>query len=479
MAEQEIVKQSQLGVPIANKTILGQLTSYKDGTAKWTYAKDVNPLQAGFGDRSTFTLSKKPDGTWTWSPTTSTSISNLAQRENLTVDQVNKSLYVKSGDLPTSQTQAVLNAGNATNLGASAASKLGVPGSKGTATVTGTLPSQVSGAFAGQAGATPIPDPENPEKEKQPGVSAESLDVEKIKTSIADGPVRDSYPNLRYPLDAKFLKEQDCIKFSMFRYSPRTFKVGGNDLSSFSGDIRKQNPKNPMGYVLLPIQPSITDSNPVSWGESRLSSIDAMVAAAALAGIQKGPEGLGQSLEDITSGIRNNSSNLQGALATYFAGQAAGANKDFFTRATGSVLNENLELLFQGPSLRSFTFSFSLSAREPKEAEEIKKIIRFFKQGMSVKRSSSALFLKTPNIFDIQYFHKDKEHPYINKIKTCALQNCVVNYTPAGNYATYEDGAMTQYDLTLSFGEIEPLYDDDYDNADKAIGGGLDSSIGY
>jgi hypothetical protein len=90
---------------------------------------------------------------------------------------------------------------------------------------------------------------------------------------------------------------------------------------------------------------------------------------------------------------------------------------------------------------------------------------------MSVKRSNSALFLKTPNIFDIEYLHKGSSHPYINQIKTCALQNFTVNYTPGGNYATFEDGAMTQYDLNLTFGEIEPLFDDNYkDDGDTTIG---------
>jgi hypothetical protein len=255
----------------------------------------------------------------------------------------------------------------------------------------------------------------------------------------------------------------------MYRYTPKKFSVE-KDLGGFAGsNIEDKN--SPIGTVTLPIQPSITDSNVVSWGESQLNSIEAAAAAAALAGIVKGPEGLGQSAEQIIAGVQDNKGDITSALAAHLAGQAAGANQGFLTRATGVILNNNLELLFQGPSLRSFTFTFSLSAREDTESKMIRKIIRLFKQGMSVKRSSSALFLKTPNIFDIEYLHNGKKHPYINQIKTCVLQNFTVNYTPAGNYATYEDGAMTQYDLTLTFGEIEPLFDDDYPNdGDATIG---------
>ena len=131
-------------------------------------------------------------------------------------------------------------------------------------------------------------------------------------------------------------------------------------------------------------------------------------------------------------------------------------------------------MLFNAPTLRTFGFSFTMSAREPDEAKEIKKIIRFFKQGMSVKRASTGLFLKTPNIFDIKYIlgDTDKDHPWINQIKTCALTSCSVNYTPAGNYATFYDGAMSAYEMTLSFTELDPVFEDDYvsDN---------DATIGY
>ena len=57
-----------------------------------------------------------------------------------------------------------------------------------------------------------------------------------------------------------------------------------------------------------------------------------------------------------------------------------------------------------------------------------------------------------------------KEHPYMNKIKPCALTGLNVNYTPEGSYMTYEDGgSMTGYDLTLNFQEIEPIYKDDHE----------------
>ena len=118
-----------------------------------------------------------------------------------------------------------------------------------------------------------------------------------------------------------------------------------------------------------------------------------------------------------------------------------------------------------------------MSARENREAQQIRKIIRFFKQGMTVKRAKSSLYLKSPNTFAISYIYArdGKPHPWMNRIKECALTACTVDYTPLGNFSTYEDGAMVQYNLGLSFSELEPLYDDDYTTIDQ----NSDTSIGF
>jgi hypothetical protein len=94
---------------------------------------------------------------------------------------------------------------------------------------------------------------------------------------------------------------------------------------------------------------------------------------------------------------------------------------------------------------------------------------------MSVKRSNTDLFLQSPHTFQIKYNYKGSEHPWINRIKECALTGCTVNYTPAGSYATFGDGAMTSYEIGLQFAELEAIYDDDYNtlvdqNKDTDIG---------
>ena len=110
-----------------------------------------------------------------------------------------------------------------------------------------------------------------------------------------------------------------------------------------------------------------------------------------------------------------------------------------------------------------------MSARDAKEASQIRKIIRFFKQGMSVKRSDTSLFIVSPNMFRIQYLaggegNLSKDHPSIGKIKDCALTAINTQYTPDGTYMTFDDEArsMTSYVINMQFTELEPLTETDY-----------------
>lgn len=298
---------------------------------------------------------------------------------------------------------------------------------------------------------------------------------------------RTNYDVLYYPKDLEG-NGQDRIKFIMGRKSG----------SSINTDFNSKNPtitanrefKSILGSVTLPVQPSITDSNTVDWSGAQLNAIQAYAASAGVRMIgstdatdlasQVGTI-LGKIAREVTIG--NSSKDIQNALKIYFAQEAVGA-QNLLSRASGAILNPNLELLFNGPSLRPFSFTFRLSPRDQTEAEQVRKIIRFFKQGMSVKTSSSNIFLQSPNIFEIDYitFDENKKpisHPSINRIKTCALLSCDVDYTPDGTYMTYNEKnrSMTSYQLSLRFSELDPIYDSDYQDIDGTINDS--AGIGY
>ena len=66
-------------------------------------------------------------------------------------------------------------------------------------------------------------------------------------------------------------------------------------------------------------------------------------------------------------------------------------------------------------------------------------------------------------VFEIKYKKGGKDHPFLHTFKQCFLENMSVNYTGEGTYATYGDGTPISLVMNLSFKELEPIYDIDYD----------------
>ena len=277
---------------------------------------------------------------------------------------------------------------------------------------------------------------------------------------------------LRYPRQSLEAFGYDYIQIKAFDYVASGLEASSEKKTGFTGP----NKRFVRSYetIQLPMQPQLSEATSVNWGNNTLNELQRMGANAASDAI--GDLGSGKAGEAI-SGLVDKVGDL-GKLATtdeskkailaFFAGQAVGAN-NLIARSTGQVINPNLELLFSGPNLRSFSFNFTLTPRDPEEAKIVRRMIRAMKRNMTPQRSPQALFLKTPRIFELEYIlgENNEQHPFMNKFKPCACTSFSVNYTPDGSYMTYRDTpSMTAYTIAMAFGEIEPIYADEYGGKD-------------
>ena len=294
-----------------------------------------------------------------------------------------------------------------------------------------------------------------------------------LLTSFATGGTREI---LRYPRQSLDSYGYDYIEITAYDYVPSGLETGKSLKQGFKGSNRRFTRR--YETIQLPMQPQLSESTAVSWGGDTLNAAQAAGARAAFESIEsfRGEEGfrgainaLGDGLNDLV-GLAKDDRTKQ-AISAYFAGQAVGAN--VLGRATGQVINPNLELLFTGPNLRSFNFNFTLTPRDAEEAGIVRRMVRAMKRNMTPQRSSEALFLKSPRIFELEYIFGDtnREHPFMNKFKPCACTNFTVNYTPDGSYMTYRgEPSMTSYQLSMSFGEIEPIYSHEYKDNEQNMG---------
>ncbi len=257
---------------------------------------------------------------------------------------------------------------------------------------------------------------------------------------------------------------QDYMLFEVLKYTPRGLKNSdgsGGPLKSRANKTDKGERK-PIATISLPIPANIQDNNVVDWQKDDIDEMQKQMASLTSSAIEGNvSEGVEEvkdtvkkpgTVKAITEGLKNT---ITGVKA--------------MQREKGAVFNENTELLFNGPGMRSFSFSFRLSPRSADEAKMVRRIIRTFKESMSAKKSKQFFFIKAPNTYWISYMSGiTKElHPWLNKIKECALTNMTVQYAPDGNYSTFSDGSMTSYMMQLSFKEIEPVFNTDYEEGGK------------
>ena len=234
--------------------------------------------------------------------------------------------------------------------------------------------------------------------------------------------------------------------------------------------------------IELPIPQELTDSNSVTWGEDRINALE-MAALEVAQGVMA-TSGIGENAANLANAavtalntgisIPGLDSDTQGAVRAAISGAAVGAlgsnvsAKSVISRSTGQIMNNNLELLFQGVNLRSFPFTITFSPRDPSESRMVKDIIRRLKQSMAPKIGDKAagaaggIFLKSPDVFQLKYLKDGTDHPFLNSFKLAALTGMTVNYTNAGTYTTYEDGTPVNLRMSLTFKELNPIYAEDY-----------------
>ena len=309
----------------------------------------------------------------------------------------------------------------------------------------------------------------------RPNTAETSPDNVKSSQPLAQNPkTRNKFGDLKFPIGIENT-DMDVIKFTMLEFKPR--ELGGNFGALKDRASRK---RNGIGTVILPVPGAISDQNNADWGDGRANAFQVAglaVASEALLGQVKGIGGLagGASVtEDILKSFAGNAQQAKNAIAGAFIAAGVQLSPDeVLARTQGAVLNPNLELLFKGPTLRPFNFTFQMGARNQPDSDAIRNILRFFKQGGAPQRTQSQLLIKAPHTFSIEYLHRGvggDENNYLNKIKECALLSVGVNYTPNNNYSTFDNGAPTSVELTLSFKELDPVFNDEYGQDDNSVG---------
>ena len=274
---------------------------------------------------------------------------------------------------------------------------------------------------------------------------------------------RKEYGNYFYPITIES-NTQDRVKISVIDFKP--IDITDNETVFDLSDSRDTE-EIIRGSATLPIPDGVSDQNAVDFGNGTLNPLQVAGATSALNGLLGGVGLAGQNLGAIARQTLKNEQTV-GAVSSILTSLALNINpNELVSRTSGAIFNNNLSLLFKGPTLRPFAFNFVISPRSEKESIQVMKIIRMFKQASAVQRTTNGLFLGSPHIFKIEFLAgKTGTHKFLPRIKDCALLSFRVNYMPTNSYMTYENSSMVAYGLQFNFKEIDPIFNDDYDELD-------------
>ena len=262
------------------------------------------------------------------------------------------------------------------------------------------------------------------------------------------------------------------------------------------------------GSVLLPM-PKVVDVNGADWGENKLTAFGlAAVGAAEIGGNllgltpgltaeerqrrqaarevlrERGQSGAGfgsdKELDEFRKTLGSAASVSVTSGIAGLAGNALGTQvtpDTLLARTGGAVLNPNAEMLFQGPVIRDFNFSFLMIARSEDEGKNIRRIIKWFKKGMAPKFRNTTI-IKSPDIFTLEYRNAGGLLKTVNRFNPggLALTTVNVDYAPSGYWSAYRDSQPVAVKMDLNFTELRPIYQKDQEDDD--VFRGLDS-VGF
>ena len=325
---------------------------------------------------------------------------------------------------------------------------------------------------------------------------------------------------MKYPIDMK-TQYQDHVAITQYQYQPPLADqlLSGNFQGILTGGMQKTSnfsKEKIIGTCYLPMPNSFNDGMSVGWGPDQMNNLTAAIMTDVIKnpGQYAGGAGLGAVVSTVMGGgVGGGAQAGASALAltkilSSGAGSAEGksmvgataASKllqlaqfgvdvdSILARTAGVVPNSNLELMFGGPQLRSLSLSYKMTARDEQEAKTIRKILRFFKQGSAPKKKTGSAgqqsyFLGTPNVFKLQFKTGGSQNKAVSMYKTMACTTVQTNYTAAGGmWAAYDGGQPVAVEMSLTFAELEPIFDTDYQTSvfdNTGLDPVADDAVGY
>ena len=123
----------------------------------------------------------------------------------------------------------------------------------------------------------------------------------------------------------------------------------------------------------------------------------------------------------------------------------------FTLKRFGTAINPRNEAFYNTPTQRTFSYTFDFWPRNQDEAQAVENIITIFKYNSAPGLNAKGGLFVTPNYFKISYMHNNGENQHLHKIGACFCTDVSVDYSPDGQFTTFESGQPVHTRLSVSF----------------------------
>ena len=182
----------------------------------------------------------------------------------------------------------------------------------------------------------------------------------------------------------------------------------------------------------------------------------------------------GKAIENLKGVIDQNKGLLMGAGKQFginAVGSFIGTNANgLMALSRGKIYNPNVELLYQGPQLRSFSFTFQFAPKSPKEAADVNRIILEFKKWSAAKETGNGMY-EVPHVWQVKYHTATGVNTNMNVFKRAALRDISVQDNQGMNmHMTFPDGQPIVKTMSLTFQEVDVITRDDHMKSGSSVG---------
>ena len=240
-------------------------------------------------------------------------------------------------------------------------------------------------------------------------------------------------------------------------------------------------------YLALPLPNELQDQTGVDYTDQRLETVGDLLngqfntSALLSAGLWNSGTMLAGGIAGAAQAIAGSS-----ALGKAVGGMIGNAASNLLPaeqitsaiqQATGLAPNPNPSIMFEGPQLREFTFSWTFMPDSKKESENLRKFIMNVKSRVLPKATrgfSPVLFY--PHMVQMNFYPWDKAgagNPWgwgdetIIKMKKCVVKSFNVNYTPVNVPAFFDGNPDAPHPVaitcTMHLKEIEYMLSNDWE----------------